>query len=628
MCADAAPVPGDQMLIRRKVKRYFTALCILLLLPYASTTAWCAVSGKDSLKEVIVIHGQELAQLNLSLPDGGLMPVPGVLNKQIFRASRDVPETSDGDGWTYAHHMDLAVWKGRMYAAWNMTLKDEDRLPSKVVFATSPNGIDWSKPADLFPREWAWACRFYFFQSGNGRMLAFCAAKTSDEGKVSEDKKSILAVREVRADHTLGEVFILINPAPGLPAHFETSPDKEFVLACREAVDNNTLLEQQDYGVFLGDRKMEWHEKAAPYKGFYKFGKAFCFYHRADGILVGMSKMGFVTLSRDEGKTWSEPTLPPTLTAGAAKVWGQKTVSGNFILAYNPDPKKGKRFPLVLVQGNDGINFQSMQVIHGEYSPLRYPGLYKDIGYQYVRGIPEWSNDHSLDILNATWLIYSVNKEDIWISRIPSPEASRPAILSIENFQKAQPGSVIKGWNLYSPRWAPVMLINDPAHPGNKCLELRDADPVDHAQAQRIFPPIGNFHLSFRVLPMQSSGYLEASLEDASGKAALRIVLDHSGQLHLEGAEQPISPGNYKAGEWLTVDLKTDRQNNMLQLWLNGRRSSTFLVKWESPVPLQRLVFRTGKRYGLMEPASLSEGQDRPDPEPKVFLLDDVTLKK
>jgi hypothetical protein len=610
--------------VKRKslIKLFFLLpLTTLFNISHASST------GKDTLKADIVIQSKELDRLNLALPDGGIMPVPGVLNIQLFRSSKDVPEITDGDGWTYAHHMDLAVWKSWMYAAWNMTLKDEDRPPSKVVFSTSADGLTWTRPADLFPREWAWACRFYFSLSGNNRMLAFCVAKSNNDGKISEDKKSILLVREIMPDHRLGDVFTLINPQPGLPASFENSADKDFVAACREAVANNVLLEQQDYGVFLGNRKMEWHEKTPPYKGIYKFGKAFCFYHRADGKLVGMSKMGFVTISDDEGKTWSEPTLPPSLTAGAAKVWGQKTDDNRYILAYNPDPKRGKRFPLVMVQGEDGIHFNSMQVIHGEFSPLRYPGLYKDFGYQYVRGIPEWSDDHSFNDKHAIWLIYSVNKEDVWISRIPLPAGLVSTLLNTENFNKMPLGPIVKDWNLYCPKWAPVNVVNEPGNSGNKCLELKDSDPVDHAQAQRLFPLSESVKINIRVKPMQTNGYLEAALENEAGASALRVIFSPDGSVSISSSEGINQIGAYTAGKWLSLNLNTDPYSKTLKVSLKGNNAKTIELKWENPDFLRRLVFRTGKRFELLAPSPLAEGTDRPTAEAQVFLVDDVTLK-
>ena len=67
----------------------------------------------------IIIEGGEQSRLDPTLPDGGLQPYPGVQSYQVFRASRDVPQLTDGKGWTYHHHVDMACWKGRLYVGWN-----------------------------------------------------------------------------------------------------------------------------------------------------------------------------------------------------------------------------------------------------------------------------------------------------------------------------------------------------------------------------------------------------------------------------------------------------------------------------------------------------------------------------
>ena len=236
-------------------------------------------------------------------------------------------------------------------------------------------------------------------------------------------------MREVRPDHTLGDVFTLRLPpdmvASNLPPHFSRAANAGFTQACEQLLSNRPFLEQQDYGRLLGDRRMKWHDLGTwpadePSRAEFpnRFGKAMCFYHRADGALVGLMKWGWVTLSRDEGETWSPPTRPASLVAGMAKTWGQRAPSGKYVLFYNPHLLN--RFPLVMVQGGDGITFGDMRIVNGERPPMRFPGLYKVEGPQYVRGISEWSTDGSWKD-NAVWIAYSMNKEDIWVSRVPVP---------------------------------------------------------------------------------------------------------------------------------------------------------------------------------------------------------------
>ena len=571
----------------------------------------------------IVVLGDEQSRVNMQLPDGGLKPMVGVLNIQVFRSCRAKPETADQDGWTYAHHMDLAVWNGRLYAAWAMTPKDEDVPPYKVVYATSTNGMDWSSPSNLFPRENAWACRFYFYRAANGRMLAFCAGK-SVEGTVTEAAKKVLLVREITADHRLGEVFTLIAPAVGQPPSFETATDAGFVAACREAAANNLLLEQQDYGVFLGERRMKWHDDPAlKIQGWCQFGKAFCFYHRADGDLVGLCKMGFATLSDDAGKNWSKPVQPPTLIAGSGKIWGQRTADGRYALAYNPDPGRQKRFPLVIVHGDDGREFRDMRAIHGELSPLRYPGKYKGLGAQYVRGLPEWADDGTFADQQAMWLVYSVNKEDIWVSRIPLPLKPDETAFPDDDFATATPGAVVPGWNLYSPKRAPVSVVENA---GKRSLELHDGDPFDYARAVRVFPEAAKVRAELRLQPLQANARLEIDLCAADGRRPVRVSLTETGLIQAADGATLRDLGTYAAHVGMTVTITTDLAAARYAVQVNDGPAQSLAVAEPGCKTVQRLSLRTGVWRGVADSKGVDPATDVPLPTPAVFQVQRIKI--
>ena len=424
----------------------------------------------------IRIEGPEQSQLDVSKINGNLPPLPGVKRVEVFRAQPD--------GYTYNHHVDLAAWKGRLYLAWNQCRKDEDVWPSREVYSTSTDGDHWDAPRELFPMGLSTPIRMFFFHAPNGRMLAIAGLRASREPLVERDKGALF-VREIREDHSLGDVHLLIAPrarattsfSPGprgegraegqgarraaktpdsktsaverssddsrrsplspalspeygeeggrTPPFFRTSSDRAFTEACDQLLANRPFLEQQDYGTALGDRRMKWHDVAnwSSVDDYTRgradfFGKAFSFFHRTDGRLVGIAKLGFVVVSTDDGDTWSPPVRPRSLVTGGAKVWGQRTSDGRYALVYNPHPTE--RFPLVVVSGEDGITFRNMRVVFGDKPPLRYPGLNKGPGPQYARGISEWSSDGSWTD-PGMWVTYSVNKEDIWVSRIPVP---------------------------------------------------------------------------------------------------------------------------------------------------------------------------------------------------------------
>jgi hypothetical protein len=572
-------------------------------------------------KEPIIVHGDEQGRVNLSLPDGGLAPLVGVQNFQVFRASRGRPDAADKDGWTYAHHQDLACWKGRLYAAWAMTPVDEDVPPYKVVYATSTDGCHWSAPADLFPRQMAWACRFYFYRASNGRMLALTAGKSAD-GTVSEAAKKVLLVREITSDHGLNEVFTLVTPLPDQPPFFETARDSDFVAACREAVANNLLLEQQDYGRFLGERRIKWHENPPKFNGFYPFGKALCFYHRLDGLLIGLSKMGFVTVSDDQGTSWSVPMLPSTLIAGSAKIWGQRMADGRFALAYNPD--RGKRYPLVLVHGEDGCEFRDMRVIHGELPRRRYSGKYKDLGAQYVRGLAEWSNDGTFADKQVLWLIYSVNKEDIWVARVPLPIKPDETKFPFDDWQRAPFGNVVPGWNVYSPRWAPVTLVEES---DSRCLELRDGDPFDYCRAVRVFPVVANMRLEFRVRAAQTNACLEIELCDATGNRPVRVALAENGRVQACDGADMVQVATFNADAWTKMALTVDLAAGIYTMQVNRGKKQSFALADKTIHGVERLSFRTGPWRGCSDGGEVDAKQDVPMATPAVFLLSNVKIR-
>jgi hypothetical protein len=542
-------------------------------------------SAVHAMEPPIVVTGPEQKQLDPSLPDGGLPWYPGVANIQIFRASRSAKEITDGKGWTYNHHLDLAVWRGRMYCAWNQCEKDEDVWPSREVYSTSTDGVHWSDPHELFPMGVSAAERMYFFHAPNGRMLAIaCYRAEKDHARVA----GALVVREIKPDHTLGDVFTLQAPKDtsqiNLQANalYDTAADEGFVNACEALLSNKPFLEQADYGAQVGDRRMKWHDvntwpadEPSRAEFPHRFGKAMCFYHRKDGALVAVMKWGWVLVSHDEGETWSSPVRPPTLVAGMAKLWGQRTTDGKYVLAYNPHLEN--RWPLMLVTGDDGITFGQMRVIHPELPPIRYEGRYKVPGPQYMRGVSEWSTDGSFKD-DATWIAYSMSKEDIWIARVP--------------FSGGPQGRALDAWNTYSPKWAPVTVENE-------SLTLEDRDPVDYARATRLIQPAKKIEVTF-----------DLTIDEATNAP---LFVDLLGPKQFRVARISIDAKNRVRGNTMTVKITADCSsqtctatidNQMLPVSTSEKRTGIIAVS-----------LQTGERVVKIDPE-----MDRPVPRAKYHV--------
>jgi hypothetical protein len=567
-------------------------------------------------------------------PDGHLMYSPEVQNIQISRANRAhpsglMPRAEGTNGWTYQHHIGLNCWKGRLYAVWDMTLRDEDVAPCRLVYSTSSDGFRWSEPEDLYPPNTAWNLRFYFYRAHNDRLLVFAAGPIKVK-RVKEDMKQTLLVREIGADGHLGNIYTLINPEPNCPPVYTESRDAGFVAACREAYNNKPLLEQQDYGALVGDRKMKWNDAKNWPNGKMagSFGKAFCFYHRNDGTLVGICKMGYVTQSIDGGENWSLPVVPKGLVTGMAKVWAQKTPDGRYAMIYNP--QRQERYPLAITTSDDGIIFRDMRVIHGEEPPQRYAGKDKNIGAQYVRGIAEWGGDSSSLDKSAIWVIYSMNKEDIWVSRIPAPILAETKEPVRNTFDTLATGPRVPGWNTYSPTWAPVRIAKDPASK-NQYLELEDREPVDYARAIRTFPPSSAVDVSFRLAPAQADrGRLEIELLGQRGTRPVRVVLDDKGKLQASDGKKIVDLGTYQADQWLKLTLKVkDSRFTLLRDDKEVLKDASFA---EISPRVYALSFRTGEFRGTVSKVGQDTpdkyGQDLPNTEEPVpaavYRIDDV----
>ncbi|MHC4240704.1 MAG: PepSY domain-containing protein, partial [Planctomycetota bacterium] len=388
--------------------------------PPAKAPTTPAVPGSDELPLQYI--GDPLPDKGAA--DGKLMYSPGVQNIQLLRATRTSPPdfpagTENEKGWTYQHHVGIGLWKGKIYGVWDMTHVGEDNPPVRLVYATSDDGFNWTGPKDLYPYNRAYNSRFYFFHSSNDRMLVF-ASGWYETDNVAEDRKIRLYCREITADHKLGKAYTLIKPAEGHPPAYTESKDPGFLQACREALNNKPLLEQADYGILTGDKRIKWHDPKnwpggrIPSIGgdLWIFGKAMNFYHRKDGVLVANCKMGWTTISRDEGETWSFPTIPPGIKGGGGKTWAQATPDGRYAMIYIP--QDDHRFPMAVTTSDDGITFDNMRSIHSDLPPQRYEGRAKPIGPQYLRGVSEWGSDGSRKEKDCIWTIYSMSKEDIW----------------------------------------------------------------------------------------------------------------------------------------------------------------------------------------------------------------------
>jgi hypothetical protein len=275
-----------------------------------------------------------------------------------------------------------------------------------------------------------------------------------------------------------------------------------------------------------------------------------------------------------------------------AKIWGQRTADGRYALVYNPTVHSEHRYPLAIVTGDDGIIFDNMLLVHGEVPPRRFFGRWKDYGPQYVRGIEEGNGNPPWD---AMWITYSVNKEDMWVSRIPVPVRYRVEGPVVDNFDNMDTGGRVVDWNVYSPLWAPVRVVDFPSA-SSKSLELRDQDPYDYARAVRVFQEGTKAEISCRVLAGQSdTGLLDIEVVDRYGNRPVRLRFGDDGRITAVDGKTFVDLQAYKPKTWYKLDITVAAAPfGHYAVSIDGRNVLRKASLAEAVLSVERLSFRTG----------------------------------
>jgi hypothetical protein len=408
---------------------------------------------------------------------------------------------------------------------------------------------------------------------------------------------------------------------------YKESDDQGFVEAC-EALLADKLMTLQWWEE---DRADDGFYTIRPKKGGYP-PKALSFCHRPDGVVLGIWKRGWSALTADEGKSWTELVQLPTLRPASSKAWIQRTEDGRYALVYNHSATKRNRFPLAVMTSDDCHEFDSLLCIDGEVPPQRYQGFHKDLGIQYIRGIAEGNGNPPGDYM---WNTFSVNKEDIWVSRTKVPISGTVDGHINQDFQKLSSECDLELWNLYIPKWGVASIIDDPQRSGNKCLELRDEEPHDYTRAQRVFPQSKKVRVDFKVLISQlghASLFVEA--QDQRGRRPIKLRFE-SNWLWMDRGRTEKRPVAIRTGRWIDISLELDCEAQKYDLLVNSKLVSSGIKFGQEVQTLESLVFRTGPwRNGVppliveREPAPGNHSEDLLGSDVKsslsVFLIDDV----
>ncbi|SDJ07892.1 BNR repeat-like domain-containing protein [Pedobacter sp. ok626] len=546
--------------------------------------------------------------VNADYHHGQLVPAVGVHNIQTFRANREHPELADGLNWTYNHAPMLAYWNNTFYLEYLSDPVGEHIPPSRTLLQTSKDGYKWSKPDIIFPPYkipdgWkkegvpgvakdlyaTMHQRVGFYVSKADRLYALAYYGIAmDKTDDPNDGKGIgRVIREIKKDGTYGPIYLLRPNSTWDMKHtlypmYTSSKDKSLVTACIEILASPLMMQQM----------VEEADRNDPLIPLNRPVKAFSYYHMANGKVVGLWKHALTSVSNDHGKTWQyTPLRAPGVVNSNAKIWGQRTSDGRYAIVYNPSEF---RWPLAVSTSDDGLNYKDLLLVNGEISQMRYGGNYKSYGPQYIRGIPE-TDGKPAD--GNMWLTYSMNKEDIWVAKVPVPVTAKVSGAVNEVFNSLPDGQELKLWNTFSPLWASVKI--EKASDGTKALTLRDKDPYDYAKADRVIPAARKVNVEFSVTPAQNNtGSLQIEFQDAKGTAAARLIFGADGEFTAKVGYRNSGIMKYEAGKVYNIRVELDMNKRMYNIFVNGESKGTRLM-FVPVSSFERVVFRTGdvRRY-------------------------------
>jgi hypothetical protein len=341
--------------------------------------------------------------------DLGLKPAPGAQTFTIFRARDNTDH--------YANGVVLMPFKGRLYAQWQSSARDEDSPDTWVAYAVSRDGEHWSAPRPLGPR--AGTMRTSGGWWTDGRMLVAYINVWHGDPRSGEHTEYVSS-----ADGRHWSQSQLVMDADGKPVDGvieqdpHALPDGRIVTAfhLQPGLVVAPFYTDDPKGVSGWTRGVL---KNLPHTGPESRELEPAWFRRADGCLVMVFRdqestfRQLASQSCDRGASWTTPVLTDMPDSRAKQSAGNLPDCSVFLV--NAPSGNKTRAPLVVTLGKDGRTFDRAFVLRagGAALPsLRYPGKYKRPGYHYPKSVV-WNG--------SLYVSYATNKEDAQLTRVRLP---------------------------------------------------------------------------------------------------------------------------------------------------------------------------------------------------------------
>jgi hypothetical protein len=353
-----------------------------------------------------------------SQPDLGLTAASGTETFTVFAPTQATDRFSNG--------VVLVGFKGKLYAQWQSSARDEDSADTWVAYSVSDDGKTWSAPRKLAPAGenglmrssggWHTDGKVLVayanvwpegFQSGAG---GYAEYRTSQDGVtwsapkrvMGADGKPVEGVIEQDPHVIDGRVLTAFHLRPGMIAKPFFTDDPLAVGGWTQGT-MESLPRDTSSAAAAHEKKLSREIEPSLFR-------------RADGCIVmvfrdeELSFRQLASQSCDRGVSWTTPALTGMPDARAKQSAGNLPGGGAYLV--NAPNTDRPRIPLAVTTSADGRVFDRSWRLRGkaDLQPLRFEGQYKRPGYHYPKSVV-WNG--------YLYVGYAANKEDVQVTRVP-----------------------------------------------------------------------------------------------------------------------------------------------------------------------------------------------------------------